>query len=120
MKPVSVVIASVVTQLAVVVVAHTGAGTPVDRVVDQLVTGLGAHGTFVDGMLTVPERSATRASVSEPSGLLALALVMVTLGLGLLMRLAHEVRVLVWQCAQYRIDLGRVRRWLTTYRTQAR
>jgi hypothetical protein len=103
MKPVWVVIASVVTQ---VVVAHTAAGTLVDHVVDPLVRGLGVHGTL--------------ASVSEPSGLLALALVMVTLGLGLLMRLARELRVLVWQCAQYRIDLGRVRRWLTTYRSQER
>jgi hypothetical protein len=60
------------------------------------------------------------AAVSEPSGLLALVLVMITLGVGVVMRLAHEVRVLIVRYGQRRIDLDRVRRWWIDQRRPAR
>ena len=60
------------------------------------------------------------AVAPEPSGLAALAIVMVTLGIGGVMRLAQEVGAVVTQCARYRIELRGVRRWWTTHRHQGR
>ena len=51
----------------------------------------------------------TFTAVPEPSGLAALAIVMVTLALGLVMRLAEDVRVVVWRCVRSAIDLARSR-----------
>jgi hypothetical protein len=52
----------------------------------------------------------TFTAISEPSGLAALAIVMVTLALGLVMRLAEDVRVVVWRCVRIGIDLAHSRR----------
>lgn len=60
------------------------------------------------------------AVAPEPSGLAALAIVMVTLGVGGVMRLAQEVGTVVTQCARYRIELGGVRRWWTAHLRQGR
>jgi hypothetical protein len=121
MKRVAVVIACVVTLLAV---AHTGAVTldTVDMTPDPLAT-VGSTGTLTyihDVDLAATGSSSSAVAVSEPSGLLALALVMVTLGVGVVMRLARDLRALVSQCAQYRIELDGLRRWWTTHRRHVR
>lgn len=111
MKPVAVVIACVVTLLAV---AHAGAVTldTVDIGTDQFATA--------DVDLAAAESPGPTVAVSEPSGLLALALVMVTLGVGVVMRLAHHARAILSQCARYRIELGGLRRWWTVHRRHVR
>ena len=70
--------------------------------------------SFADGW------SRPTAVAPEPSGLAALAIVMVTLGIGGVMRLAQEVGSVVTQCARYRIELPDVRRWWSTHRRQGR
>ena len=52
----------------------------------------------------------TFTAVPEPSGLAALAIVMATLALGLVMRLAEALRVVVWRCVRIGIDVARSRR----------
>ena len=60
------------------------------------------------------------AVAPEPSGLAALAIVMVALGVSAVMRLVREVRTLVLRCARYRIELGGVQHWLVAHRRHAR
>ena len=114
MKAVAVVIVCAITLLAV---AHARAVT-LDTV--RLATDPPATVSVHDVDLAPTEPSRPVAVLSEPSGLLALALVMVTLGVGVVMRLAQELRALVSHCAQYKIELGGLRRWWTAHRRDAR
>ena len=59
------------------------------------------------------------AVAPEPSGLAALAIVMVALGVSAVMRVVREVRILVVRCARYRIELGGVQNWWTAHRRHA-
>ena len=60
------------------------------------------------------------AVAPEPSGLAAIAIVMVALGVSAVMRVVREVRTLVVRCARYRIELGGVPDWWTAHRRHAR
>ena len=60
------------------------------------------------------------AVAPEPSGLAALAIVMMALGVSAVMRVVREVRTLLVRCARYRIELGGVPDWWTAHRRHAR
>jgi hypothetical protein len=59
------------------------------------------------------------AVAPEPSGLAALAIVMVALGVSAVMRLVREVRTLLVRCARYRIELEGVQHWWAAHRRHA-